>query len=574
MAKKPAAKPSTSREEIPADAVIYGFATSADRNGVRQVSIHGRDGPMSSLLARKGAEEIVLPSATIVGASPNDKYVAWDGESYVLRTTLKSIRETDNLTFICVVDDPRPVAGESDGMVDRTMSTQDAAIDSGTDSNRPRAFISYAWEGPEHEKWVTGLAERLRGESGVEITFDQWHLNLGDDRLRFMEEGVSAADFVIVICSPTYAERANRREGGVGYESSIITPEFAENLDTNKFIPVLRSGDWSASVPRYLKGRMGADLRGDPYKGTEYEKLLRTLYREPLQPPPLGQKPVFSKGTADSEASSDSNPTESSFDQERPLVPAQPGVAQPFPAAEARDGSARFRGSGQPLGQFWNTLPFAQGPDHEVFLAKGPAVWLRVMPHAFPAQEWVNDELLRCGRQPSVPLQPLLWTNLQYLRAEDGMGAYATLSPTGRDTETSSVMFVFTTGEIWCVDTTLLQMSGQGNLYFLDIARSLVQRLPGCAELLKCLGIEPHFDWIAGLDGIKGWRLNVPPPPNHINPFPGQTSLGNIAVAKGTFEPGQVPSLALRPFFAEMFKKCGMTIPAHIEEAIRGNRKF
>jgi hypothetical protein len=121
---------------------------------------------------------------------------------------------------------------------------------------------------------------------------------------------------------------------------------------------------------------------------------------------------------------------------------------------------------------------------------------------------------------------------------------------------------------------TVLQISGQRNLYFLDIARSLVQRLPGSAEFLKCLGIEPPFDWVAGLDGIKGWRLNVPPPPNHFNPFPGQTSLSNIAVAKGTFEPGQVPSLALRPFFAEIFKKCGTTIPVHIEDAIRGNRKF
>ena len=142
------------------------------------------------------------------------------------------------------------------------------------------------------------------------------------------------------------------------------------------------------------------------------------------------------------------------------------------------------------------------------------------------------------------------------------MGAYAALSPTGMDTDTSSVMFVFNTGEIWCVDTTVLQISGKGNLYFLDIARSLVQRLPGCAELLKCLGTEPPFDWIAGLDGIEGWRLNVPPPPNHINPFPGQTSLSSIAVAKGIFELGQVPSLALRPFFAEIFKKCGTTIPA------------
>ena len=159
----------------------------------------------------------------------------------------------------------------------------------------PRALLSYSWDGPEHQQWVNNLAERLQKESGVEVVFDRWHLNPGDDRLHFMERGVAESDFVIVVCTPTYAERANRRERGVGYESMVITAELAKNILTNKFIPVLRSGTWDSSLPTYLGSKMGVDLSGEPFSETEYEKLLRVLHGEPLQPPPLGNRPDFSR---------------------------------------------------------------------------------------------------------------------------------------------------------------------------------------------------------------------------------------------------------------------------------------
>jgi hypothetical protein len=159
----------------------------------------------------------------------------------------------------------------------------------------PRAFLSYSWDDPEHQQWVTEFAERLHGKSGVEIIFDRWHLNPGDDKLHFMEQAVAASNFVMVVCTPTYAERANRRQGGVGYESMVITAELAEHVLTNKFIPVLRKGVWAASLPVYLKTRIGVNLSDEPYHEDEYEKLLRVLHGEPIQPPPLGSKPDFSK---------------------------------------------------------------------------------------------------------------------------------------------------------------------------------------------------------------------------------------------------------------------------------------
>ncbi|HYL11745.1 MAG TPA: hypothetical protein VEV41_01840 [Terriglobales bacterium] len=109
-----------------------------------------------------------------------------------------------------------------------------------------------------------------------------------------MEKAVADSNFVVVVCTPTYAERANSRQGGVGYESMVISAELAEQILTNKFIPVMRKGTWNSSMPTYLKSRMGVDLSDEPYKEDEYEKLLRVLHGEPIQPPPLGSKPDFS----------------------------------------------------------------------------------------------------------------------------------------------------------------------------------------------------------------------------------------------------------------------------------------
>jgi TIR domain len=161
----------------------------------------------------------------------------------------------------------------------------------------PRVFLSYSWDGPDHQQWVKAFAARLQGESGVEIIFDQWHLRPGDDKLHFMEQAVDDADFVIVVCTPAYAERANQRRGGVGYESMIITAELAERTSTNKFIPVLRVGAWPSATPIYLKNRMGVNLSSDPYDEEEYMKLLRTIHRVPVQAPPVGMRPDFSKQT-------------------------------------------------------------------------------------------------------------------------------------------------------------------------------------------------------------------------------------------------------------------------------------
>src|SRR4051812_25772594 len=88
----------------------------------------------------------------------------------------------------------------------------------------PRAFLSYAWENEEHRAWVREFATRLRTD-GVNVTLDQWDVQPGDQLSAFMERAVRENDYVIIVCTPTYAERSNERRGGVGYEGDIMTVE-------------------------------------------------------------------------------------------------------------------------------------------------------------------------------------------------------------------------------------------------------------------------------------------------------------------------------------------------------------
>jgi len=59
-----------------------------------------------------------------------------------------------------------------------------------------------------------------------------------------METAIRDNDYVLVICTPHYADRSNRRVGGAGYEGDIMTAEVFTERNHRKFIPVLRSGDW------------------------------------------------------------------------------------------------------------------------------------------------------------------------------------------------------------------------------------------------------------------------------------------------------------------------------------------
>lgn len=112
----------------------------------------------------------------------------------------------------------------------------------------PKVFVSYSWDDDRHRDWVRDLASRLRSD-GVDAGLDRWKLAPGDQQPEFMERAVRENDFVLIVCTPRYKERADGRVGGVGYEGDIMTAEVLFERRQRKFIPVLRAGDWGTALP-------------------------------------------------------------------------------------------------------------------------------------------------------------------------------------------------------------------------------------------------------------------------------------------------------------------------------------
>jgi hypothetical protein len=158
----------------------------------------------------------------------------------------------------------------------------------------PKTFISYSWDNPEHKHWTKELATRLR-DDGVDVTLDQWDVVPGDQLPEFMERAIRENSYVVIICTPNYKAKSDKRKGGVGYEGDIMTAEVLTQGNDRKFIAALRSGSWDAAMPSWLKGKYSIDLTGDTYSEEQYHDLLITLHNIREQAPPLGQAPQFQK---------------------------------------------------------------------------------------------------------------------------------------------------------------------------------------------------------------------------------------------------------------------------------------
>lgn len=150
----------------------------------------------------------------------------------------------------------------------------------------PKVFISYSWEDEKHRVWVRHMADALL-TYGIEAVVDQYDLEPGDRLPQFMEE-IGRADYVLIICTPTYKEKSDARKGGVGYESHIISGELLEKGNDRKFIPVIRKGNVKTAMPICLAGKLGVDLTDGPHYETNFNDLITTLLN--LKKKPLSQK--------------------------------------------------------------------------------------------------------------------------------------------------------------------------------------------------------------------------------------------------------------------------------------------
>ena len=130
---------------------------------------------------------------------------------------------------------------------------------------------------------------------GVEVLLDVWELRLGQDTTEFMQRAISDSDRVLMVCTEKYVARANDgKGGGVPFEGMIIRDELVENIDTVKFIPVIRDQPEAIRIPKFMGHRMYVDFREDgAYVATTLE-LARDIYG--LSSKPLLGKSPFENG--------------------------------------------------------------------------------------------------------------------------------------------------------------------------------------------------------------------------------------------------------------------------------------
>lgn len=186
---------------------------------------------------------------------------------------------------------------------------------SGEYTEAPVVFISYSHDSREHKQWVAQLAKALL-DKHVQVIFDQWDLEPGDDVPKFMERAVKKADRVLMICSEPYVRKANDGKGGVGYEAMIVTGELVRDLGTRKFIPLIRQGTGESVVPDCVSTRLYVDFSKDDDFDGALADLIKTLHQaNHLTKPSLGPNPFAGLNTPSPEKAARQTTSENFFEE-------------------------------------------------------------------------------------------------------------------------------------------------------------------------------------------------------------------------------------------------------------------
>ena len=162
---------------------------------------------------------------------------------------------------------------------------------------RPKVFISYSWSSPGHQETVRSWADRLLSE-GVEVVIDIYDLQEGHDKFHFMEGMVTDAEVthVLVVSDRIYAEKADRKQAGVGTESQIISNEVYGKVKQSKFIPIVAGFDEKGEpyLPVFLKSRIWINFSSPEAVNQNWERLLRLLHGKPaFVKPQVGTIPTY-----------------------------------------------------------------------------------------------------------------------------------------------------------------------------------------------------------------------------------------------------------------------------------------
>lgn len=162
-----------------------------------------------------------------------------------------------------------------------------------------RVFISYA-QGPDNTadiELVRLFWEFLRS-CGIDARLDLAAAQERRDWAVWMGDEIRAADFVLVIASPAYRERAEGRSGpdvgrGVQWEARLIRDAFYRDQSRlARFVPVVLPGQTVNGVPDFLAPATSTVYYVSDFTVDGADELLRFLTGQPgVSTPELGPVP-------------------------------------------------------------------------------------------------------------------------------------------------------------------------------------------------------------------------------------------------------------------------------------------
>ncbi len=131
---------------------------------------------------------------------------------------------------------------------------------------------------------------------------------MGDDLPNFMERNLARSDYVLMICTEAYVDKANEGNGRRWLRENDRHCGSNKNIDSNKIIPIiLKTGP--RILPTFLITKLGIDMSLSGQAEFGFDELVRTIQGAPLyEKPKIGTNPYIVDNRSVPRRSSDDRP--------------------------------------------------------------------------------------------------------------------------------------------------------------------------------------------------------------------------------------------------------------------------
>ena len=161
----------------------------------------------------------------------------------------------------------------------------------------PKVFISYAWTSESYIKRVASFAKSLM-DVGIDVLFDKFDTMPGNELNNYMERSISDASVtnVLLLLNDKYKEKADKRLGGVGKETQILSEELYNKVKQTKIIPIIFEKGPNGEIykPSYIGSTYYIDLADAENYANQFQLLVKSIYGETVySKPTLGTTPSW-----------------------------------------------------------------------------------------------------------------------------------------------------------------------------------------------------------------------------------------------------------------------------------------